>query len=429
MPQQAIQVTDLSKRYYIGSQRERYSTLRDSISQAVTGPARRISQMVRRQTESAAEMTEALWALRDLNFQVDHGEVIGIIGRNGAGKSTLLKVLAGITKPTEGEAKFWGRIGALIEVGTGFHPELTGRENIYLNAAILGMRRQEIDAKFDAIVDFSGVEKFIDTPIKHYSSGMVLRLGFSVAAYLEPDILVVDEVLAVGDVEFQRKSLGKMSEVAQSGRTVLLVSHNMASIESLCDRVLVLDQGQLIFDGETHAGITQYLERGMQQSDATVDLRQHPNRETSDTPMFQQLRLLNADGTPANVFRVGEPMTIELELDTGEELLTSPQLFVAVDDHFQRRIVTFLSHFMVQDVVRLQGKTVARFTWQCNLMPGSYHLRLTLKKNDRTKLDAVNNVTVFEVQAADVYGTGKILNSNKMGAIVPDGTWEFVERD
>src|SRR5437868_7121604 len=233
----AIRCENLSKQYRIGSI-ERYQTLRDTISNSFRR-IRTISQ----------NGNGYIWALNDVSFEIKRGEVVGIIGLNGAGKSTLLKILSRITAPTRGAAKIHGRVGSLLEVGTGFHLELTGRENIYLNGAILGMRKAEITSRFDEIVAFSEVEKFLDTPVKHYSSGMYIRLAFAVAAHLEPEVLVVDEVLAVGDAAFQKKCLGKMSEVSQGGRTVLFVSHNMATVEHLCQHALVLDHGQAVFTG------------------------------------------------------------------------------------------------------------------------------------------------------------------------------------
>lgn len=259
MSNTAIHVENLGKMYRIGGREEKYQTLRDTLADAFVEPFRRAKSLLNRQPYGAAGLEEEIWALKDVGFEVKHGETIGIIGRNGAGKSTLLKILSRITEPSSGYADIYGRVGALLEVGTGFHPELTGRENIYLNGAILGMSRQDIDRKFDEMVDFAGVEKFIDTPVKHYSSGMGLRLGFAVAAHLEPDILVVDEVLAVGDAEFQKKCLGKMSDVAGEGRTVLFVSHNLSAISAITSRCLLLKQGELAEDDETSAIITTYL--------------------------------------------------------------------------------------------------------------------------------------------------------------------------
>jgi lipopolysaccharide transport system ATP-binding protein len=246
----AIRVENLGKMYRIGGRQERYQTFRDTLTNAVLSPFKKARALIGGQAYGASNLSEDMWALKDVSFEIKKGEVIGIIGRNGAGKSTLLKILSRITEPTTGYVDIYGRVGALLEVGTGFHPELTGRENIYLNGTILGMSRKEIDRKFDEIVDFSGVEKFIDTPVKHYSSGMGLRLGFAVAAHLEPEILIVDEVLAVGDAEFQKKCLGKISDVAGEGRTVLFVSHNMAAVRTLCSSACLLQQGVVIQIGD-----------------------------------------------------------------------------------------------------------------------------------------------------------------------------------
>ncbi|HSB88469.1 MAG TPA: ABC transporter ATP-binding protein, partial [Anaerolineales bacterium] len=252
MSEAVIRVDDIGKRYRIGGMPSGYRTLRDAIASAVMRLGRR----------TPPDPIDTIWALRHVSFEVERGQVLGIIGRNGAGKSTLLKLLSRVTDPTEGQARIQGRVGSLLEVGTGFHPELTGRENVYLNGAILGMKRTEIDRKFDEIVDFSEVETFIDTPVKRFSSGMYLRLAFAVAAHLEPEILIVDEVLAVGDAEFQRKCLGKMSSVAQEGRTVLFVSHNMSAILRLTERCLVLDRGRIVLQGPTAEAVDHYMTAG-----------------------------------------------------------------------------------------------------------------------------------------------------------------------
>jgi lipopolysaccharide transport system ATP-binding protein len=238
-----IRVENLSKQYRIGTQQASYGTFRDSLTNAITAPFRRFKTS--RNSKFETRSTEAIWALKDVSFEIQPSEVVGIIGRNGAGKSTLLKILSRITEPTTGQVDLYGRVGSLLEVGTGFHPELTGRENIYLNGAILGMRREEIAEKFDEIVAFAEIEKFIDTPVKHYSSGMYVRLAFAVAAHLEPEILVVDEVLAVGDIQFQKKCLGKMDEVARGGRTVLFVSHNLSAMQQLCQKGIYIKAGKL----------------------------------------------------------------------------------------------------------------------------------------------------------------------------------------
>ncbi len=272
----AIRAEGLSKRYVLGERVRGYKTLRDSLAQAAGAPARMARSLFRRNRQEAKQAPE-LWALDDVSFDIRSGEVVGIIGRNGAGKSTLLKILSRITEPTKGYAEITGRVGSLLEVGTGFHPELTGRENTYLNGAILGMKRSEIDRKFDEIVSFAEVERFIDTPVKHYSSGMYLRLAFAVAAHLEPEILLVDEVLAVGDAAFQRKCTGKMGDVARQGRTVLFVSHNMAALRQLCTSAILLTSGSVAEQGDADSIIRKYLAITM--STDSVDLRKVTDRE------------------------------------------------------------------------------------------------------------------------------------------------------
>jgi lipopolysaccharide transport system ATP-binding protein len=304
----AIRVHQLGKRYRIGVAPERYRTLRDSLVDLVTWPVRRLRQGL----STGGDGVGVIWALRDVSFEVPRGQVLGVIGRNGAGKSTLLKVLSRVTEPTEGEVEIRGRVGSLLEVGTGFHPELTGRENIFLNGAILGMKRTEIERKFDEIVDFSGVEKFIDTPVKRYSSGMYLRLAFSVAAHLEPEILVVDEVLAVGDAEFQRKCLGKMSDVAQEGRTVLFVSHNMSAILRLTEKTIVLDEGELVLQAPTVEAVDHYMASGFSK---TGERFWTPIEIPKDAAPFRPvaLRVLDHRQQVVDMVRSTEPITLEIE--------------------------------------------------------------------------------------------------------------------
>ena len=257
----ALEVVNLSKEYRIGAKQNQFNTLRDSVMDVATAPFRRLSSLMRGEAYGAAELSESLWALRDVSFTVQQGDVVGIIGRNGAGKSTLLKILSQITEPTHGQVRLYGRVGSLLEVGTGFHQELTGRENIYLNGAILGMRKHEITARLDEIVDFSGIERYIDTPVKRYSSGMFVRLAFAVAAHLEPDILILDEVLAVGDAEFQKKCLDKMKDVSQNyGRTVLFVSHNVAAVKQLCNKAMLLENGTVKHIGSVASTLEIYQE-------------------------------------------------------------------------------------------------------------------------------------------------------------------------
>jgi lipopolysaccharide transport system ATP-binding protein len=289
-----IRVENVSKQYAIGAREASYGTLRESLSKAVRAPfgGRRAAPLSDR----------TLWALREISFEVRPGEILGIIGRNGAGKSTLLKVLSRITEPTTGRIELYGRLGSLLEVGTGFHPELTGRENIYLNGAILGMRRSEIERKFDEIVAFAEIEKFLDTPVKHYSSGMYMRLAFAVAASLEPEILVVDEVLAVGDYEFQKKCLGKMGDISKDGRTVLLVSHNLPSIVNLCQRAILLNGGKIITTGEPAEVVQTYLSTTYSAGGEVVwpDLEEAPGNETV---RLRAVRILQdgIDGATADI--------------------------------------------------------------------------------------------------------------------------------
>ncbi len=310
MTQPIIQVENISKQYRIGARQDPYGSLRESVMNTLSAPFRRLSG-------HASPDYDTIWALKDVSFEVQPGEVVGIIGRNGAGKSTLLKILSRITKPTHGRAILRGRVASLLEVGTGFHPELTGRENIYLNGAILGMHRHEIERKFDEIVDFAEIEKFLDTPVKRYSSGMYVRLAFAVAAHLEPEVLVIDEVLAVGDAEFQKKCLGKMGQVAQGGRTVLFVSHNMGAIRGLCSTGLLVDKGQLLMQGPVGQVIHQYLIERAGASSAEVKLSLMPG---SSPGVGRFLRFYNQSGKPQSTFQIFEPWQIELEFEMFEKV-------------------------------------------------------------------------------------------------------------
>jgi lipopolysaccharide transport system ATP-binding protein len=309
-----IQVEKLSKQYHIGKKQQRYPTLRSTLVDTLAAPIRRAGKLLRGQATGAAELDETIWALKDVSFEVERGEVVGIIGRNGAGKSTLLKVLSRITEPTNGFARIRGRVSSLLEVGTGFHQELTGRENVYLNGAILGMQRTEMNRKFDEIVAFSEVEKFIDTPVKHYSSGMQLRLAFAVAAHLEPEILIIDEVLAVGDARFQRKCINKMQDVGQQGRTVLFVSHNMPAITRLCGRAILLDNGQILEDGPSPQVVSAYLNSGL----GTTAAREWPELAKSpgdDVVRLRAVRVKTEDGQIAEAVDIRRPVGLEMEYE------------------------------------------------------------------------------------------------------------------
>lgn len=298
----AISASGLAKKYRIGVRRDPYDRLTESLWRALTSPFQRNSER-----PNAADF----WALRDVSFDVERGSAVGVIGRNGAGKSTLLKVLSRITEPTAGRAELHGRVGSLLEVGTGFHSELSGRENIFLSGAILGMRRAETTRRFDEIVDFADIGPFIETPVKRYSSGMKVRLGFAVAAFLEPEILFIDEVLAVGDAEFQKKCLGKMSEIGQAGRTIMFVSHSMPAVLRLCDRAILLEHGRVVTDGPTHDVVRTYLESGLGQTgDRAWELPEAPGDAVA---RLKSIRVVPAFGGRADEIDIREPIDIEVE--------------------------------------------------------------------------------------------------------------------
>lgn len=418
MTQPAIRIHDLGKQYQIGVKKQRYRTLRESLVSAAKSPWRRLKDLSGR--ESGANR---VWALRDINLDIAEGDVIGVIGRNGAGKSTLLKILSRITEPTTGRVEIRGRVGSLLEVGTGFHPELTGRENIFLNGAILGMSRAEVRRKFDQIVDFSGVGEFLDTPVKRYSSGMHVRLAFAVAAHLEPEILVVDEVLAVGDAEFQAKCLGKMGDVASKGRTVLFVSHNMAVVESLCSRACLLDQGRLVAVGEVGEVLGQYLDSRSELS-GDLDLAQHPGRTPGCRPIFRRLRIKDESGSPRPAVRIGGDLRFELEMHSPEPL-TARSLVLRVTDFRGLTLFTCSTRNSLNHDVTVDGQGVAVCEVRdIRLIPGRYHLRIALKSG-RQMIDEIQSGIDFEVLALQTESTGKIPTS-KAGIIVPDVKWDLV---
>jgi lipopolysaccharide transport system ATP-binding protein len=362
MTEKAIQVRDLGKRYRIGEQVGGYRTLRDVLVEAFSSPFRKLRS---RREDQEAEAADTIWALRNVSFDVRVGEVLGIIGRNGAGKSTLLRVLSRITEPTEGVAQIQGRVGSLLEVGTGFHPELTGRENIYLNGAILGMKRSEIEARFDEIVAFAEVEKFIDTPVKRYSSGMYLRLAFAVAAHLEPENLLVDEVLAVGDAEFQRKCLGKMSDVSQEGRTVLFVSHNMSAILNLTERAILLDRGELIMDGPSEEVVNHYLASGFAQAGRR---EWRPEEIPAHARPFapRSLRVLDPNGRVVDTIRSTDPFTIEFEYELDQDI-TGLRIGIVLYTNRGETVFTSFDTDAVEQFERYSTRAAGRYVSRCRL--------------------------------------------------------------
>lgn len=396
----AIRVENLSKLYRIG-QFVGYTTLRESMMNALSVPFRRFrSTAAAPVAESRSPGSDYIWALKDISFEIKQGEVVGIIGRNGAGKTTLLKVLTRITEPTEGHAEIYGRVGSLLEVGTGFHPELTGRENIYLNGAVLGMKRKEIDRKFSEIVEFAGVEKFIDTPLKRYSSGMQVRLAFSVAAHMEPEILLVDEVLAVGDTEFQKKSLGKMGDIARGGRTVLFISHNMSAIRSLCQRCILLDAGQLVLQGTTGECIDHYLSTISSDNPAEIETALLPRPiqpEGLGTALCITCVRLHSE-TGRAVIQCGEPLVVTMEFRCSEPLEDVTWGF-AIESLDGMRILDCSSVEVFPPIQLLApGKYSSLGSLQMNpLAPGHYRL-VVGARCAKKGLDWLPEVMIFMVE-------------------------------
>jgi lipopolysaccharide transport system ATP-binding protein len=398
----AIEVQGLSKRFRLGARVERYRTLRESLEAGL----RRL-----RSPRTQAPPKRDFWALDDVSFSIKPGEVVGIIGRNGSGKSTLLKLLAHVYEPTTGQAIIRGRLASLLEVGTGFHPELTGRENIYLNGSILGMSRWEIARQFDGIVTFSEIEEFLDTPVKRYSSGMYVRLAFAVAAHLNPEILLVDEVLAVGDLAFQRKCLGKMNEIARQGRTVFFVSHSMPAVEALCTRGLWLKGGKLHLDCPAKECVAAYIAQATGETDgARTDLSSHPNRRAECRPILRMIRTLDGAGRESALFPMGETLQAELTFTSGVPL-RGFQVGVGVDDTYGKRLVTFTT--ALQPVAGLpetaQSGIVTVRADHLPLTPGRYFLSPAIAST-RGLEDCVEQAIAFEVVPKDVFGSGKVPN-------------------
>ena len=368
---------------------------------------------------------EAIWALRDVSFSVQQGEVLGIIGRNGAGKSTLLKILSRVTAPTSGRIKVKGRIASLLEVGTGFHPELTGRENIHLNGAILGMNRNEIDRKFDEIVDFAEVEEFIDTPVKRYSSGMYVRLAFAVAAHLDPEILLVDEVLAVGDATFQRKCLGKIGDVAKGGRTVLFVSHNMASVESLCRKGLLLSKGRIIYSGHMEETIKNYYQHSYHFSRPDDgNLISHPGRQQGLKPILRKIRLFSKN-LETRTIQMGEELRI-LSAFKSEVLIPNMRFGIAIEDFLGRRILAFSPSLQAPNLIAhpIKEGEFSLFIPCVRLLPGTYYLTLIIGSGSRD-MDRIDQAVEFTVESADVYKTGYAPKTGQ-GIVYQEADWHFI---
>lgn len=395
----AIRVDSISKQYHIGGAQKQYDTLGAQVGDALKSPFRRAGKLLRGQATGAAELDETIWALKDVSLEIKQGEVVGIIGRNGAGKSTLLKILSRITEPTEGSATIHGRVGSLLEVGTGFHPELTGRENVYLNGAILGMKKAEIERKFDEIVSFAEIGKFVDTPIKHYSSGMYVRLAFSVAAHLEPEILLVDEVLAVGDVAFQRKCLGKMDDVAQRGRTVLFVSHNMGLMQTLCERGIFLQEGRLARDETIADAVDAYLQT-LEQVESQ-DLSERTDRRGQGKTKIIGLDVLGGNGR-SSTLKSGDPARFVISID---RFIPGPGCSIYIYDHIGQPVASFHSKFQgPKDSYDSEiGPKIICELDELLLLPGRYRMDVSVIGDNRLQ-DHLEAAAVFDVGEGSIGG-------------------------
>ncbi len=424
---QIIRIQGLGKRYRLGARRS-YRTLRETMVDAVTAPVAYARAVLRRGDHAAAKYQEpdTIWALRDLNLDVGEGEVLGVIGGNGAGKSTLLKILSRITEPTTGRVELHGRVGSLLEVGTGFHPELTGRENIFLSGAILGMRRNEIERNFDEIVAFAEIDKFVDTPVKHYSSGMYVRLAFAVAAHLEPEILLVDEVLAVGDAAFQKKCLGKMGDVARQGRTIVFISHNMASIESLCGSCIYIAGGVLESCGQPRDVITKYMTKQNGANSGRVSLVKHPGRRSRAGALLKSIELRSPSGLVAGTHRMGDGLTFVVSF--GSTVPLHPVLGLALKTVQGVPVFAVSDRFSMQlNVDRpISSGTIACEVEKLKLMPGQYNIDVYLG-DPAGDLDIVFDAISFEVLPADLLGSGR-LPPSASGPMFCAGTFKLIEQ-
>jgi lipopolysaccharide transport system ATP-binding protein len=413
-----IKVESLSKRYQIGAVRG-HTSLRDTIAAGLRAPLHRLMN-------GKDKPDDTIWALRDVSFEVAPGEVVGIIGRNGAGKSTLLKILSRITKPTKGHVELQGRIGSLLEVGTGFHSELTGRENIFLNGAILGMSKREIEAKFDEIVAFAETEQFLDTPVKRYSSGMTVRLAFAVAAHLEPEILIIDEVLAVGDVAFQKKCLGKMNEVAKHGRTILFVSHDLSAVNALCERAILLHEGALIMNGPTREVTTHYLDTANKLY-SPVTWVDFPRGKSDEI----ELRRTDIEqrGSSTSAIDCREPFTILFEYEN-RKLLADSRFFIVIRNSRGDIVFTTSDYDLITE--EASNRRVGRFLSEVNvpgglLKAGSYFATIGADIKNERVIFVENDVLDFEVFES---GDDTLAERHKrVGLVAPLLKWQISQPD
>lgn len=423
MSESIISVENLSKCYKIGRQAAKGDGLRHVLENAVRAPF----NWLKPEARANRAKTEEFWAVKDLNLEIKRGEMMGIIGRNGAGKSTFLKLLSRITEPTTGSIRLRGRVASLLEVGTGFHPELTGRENIFLNGAILGMSRVEIKRKFDEIVAFAEIDRFLDTPVKRYSSGMYVRLAFAVAAHLEPEILIVDEVLAVGDAEFQKKCLGKMEDVStKDGRTVLLVSHQMPAIQNLCTRCILMDRGRLIQQGGTDEIVNAYMTQGASLAAGGLDNR--PDRAGKGEVRVTSIDLRDESGNIIREAISGNDVYLSLSYTVEDGIVLNDSLFCVEVCKDLQEYFSLSSALVDARKIRLAGQGRIDFlvrNWP--LAGGSYHVNIYVE-SDRKLQDHLNDASVIEVIDGDFYGTGKLIAAGTQSAsVLVKHSWRQVE--
>jgi lipopolysaccharide transport system ATP-binding protein len=419
-----VRVEGLGKQYVIGHQaeRNRYSTVRDAVARTASGLVRSVRDMARGSTLASGEGLEEFWALRDISFEINRGEVVGVIGRNGAGKSTLLKILSRITEPSAGRVEIKGRVASLLEVGTGFHPELTGRENIYLNGAILGMTRAEIKRKFDEIVAFAGVERFLDTPVKRYSSGMYVRLAFAVAAHLEPEILIVDEVLAVGDAEFQNRCLGKMRDVADCGRTVIFVSHQMAALQGLCPRAILIADGRVSADGVASNIVRRYLTVQREK----VAIRDWKDRITNGEGRIVEFEILDRERNDCTTVMLGQLVRFRIHVEcTGE--IGQPLFGILISTDAGEALLDIRSFHDGLRLGRTTGKVTVEVTLDSvTLYPGDYLLSPWVYDNlSKSNVDWVKNCATLQVLEAPGPHGDLSLDPN-YGKIFVQSNWQVV---
>lgn len=419
----AVVVTNLGKAYRIGVVEQKQENLVAAIIKSVTVPIKNFIKIKSlKNISSSSQGNDIFWANRNVSFNVKQGEVLGIIGKNGAGKSTLLKMLSRITEPTEGRIELHGRVASLLEVGTGFNPDLTGRENVYLNGTILGLSKKEIDERYDSIVEFSGIEKFLETPVKRYSSGMKVRLAFAVAAHLDPEILIIDEVLAVGDAEFQRKCLGKMQEVAgKQGRTVLFVSHDMAAVKKLCTRAILLQKGTIVYEGNPDEVVSYYLQNATSYTSEKSSMLEQAKGNKKF--VITDIELINEHGIVSQMAESGKDLQIKLYYEL-HETGPDPIVILRIKNNMEQTLFTCLSRNSYNGIMQLNKQgTISCIIPKLPLLQGIYTIDVVLKFGQDITFEVESAFTI-EVEKGDFFGTGKINNDMQNGMIIHH-TWQL----